>query len=72
MYNRLYAFLSKHECIYNNQFGFRKNNSTIHGLISLTEHIRDSLDKNKTSCGILDLQKAFGTVDNKLLLDKLA
>ena len=73
IYNRLYSFLSNHECIYINQFGFRKYHSTIHALISLTEHIPDSLDKNKIACGIfIDLQKAFHIVDHELLLDKLA
>ena len=47
MYSRLHSFLSKHDCIYINQFGFRKNHSTIHALISLTEQTRDSLDQNK-------------------------
>ena len=73
MYNRLYSFLCKHKCICINQFGFRKNHSTIHAHISLTEHIRDSLDKNKLACEIfIDLQKAFDTVDHNILLDKLA
>ena len=73
MYNRLHSFLSKHDCIYINQFGFRKSHSTIHALISLTEHIRDLLDQNKIACGIfIDLQKAFDTVDHNILLEKLA
>ena len=73
MYKRLYSFLSKHNCIYINQLGFRKNHSTIHALISLTDHIRYALDNNNLACGIfIDLQKAFDTVDHKILLKKLA
>ena len=60
------------DCIYNNRLGFRKDHSTIHVLISLTEHIPDSLDKNNIACGIfIDLQKAFDTVNYKILLEKL-
>ena len=61
-----------HECIYINQFGFTKDHSTIHVLISLAEHIRDSLDKNKIACGVfIDLQKAFDTVDDILNVKSL-
>ena len=72
MHERLYNFLSIHNCIYENQFGFRRNHSTNHALISLTEHIRDALDNNSISCGVfIDLQKAFDTVDHTILLKKL-
>ena len=72
MYNRLYSFLSKHNCIYKLQFGFRQNHSTIHALIDLTENIRKALDKSEFAVGIfIDLQKAFDTVDHNILLQKL-
>ena len=51
------------------QFGFRKKkHSTVHGLVTLTEDIKKSIDESKLSCGVLiDLQKAFDTVDHKIL-----
>ena len=72
MHTRLYNFLSKHDCIYESQFGFRKKHSTNHALLALTEEIRKSLDNNLFAVGIfIDLQKAFDTVDHYILLRKL-
>ena len=72
MYNRLYDFLEKHDTIYKNQYGFRKNHSTIHALVNMTEDIRNALDNDHIVCGVfIDLRKAFDTVDHHILLKKL-
>ena len=72
MHSRLYNFLSIHNCIYDYQFGFRKNHSTNHALLNLTEEIREALDNNSFAAGVfVDLQKAFDTVDHTILLNKL-
>ena len=66
MHKRLYNFL------YQNQFGFRKNNSTVYALAQITEMIKVSIDNRKFGCGIfVDLRKAFDTVNHEILLIKL-
>ena len=71
MYKRLSNFLDINNLIYSLQFGFQAKYSTTHALIYLTESIRQSLDEGRFGCGIfVDLQKAFDTVDHKILLHK--
>ena len=69
---KLYNFFEQHDILFENQFGFRKNNSTIYALMEITEKIKESIDKGKFGCGIfIDLKKAFDTVNHKILLTKL-
>ena len=72
MHKRLYEFLELHNILFENQFGFRKNNSTVYALIEISERIKESIDNGKFGCGIfIDLKKAFDTVNHKILLTKL-
>ena len=62
----------EHNILYQNQFGFRKNNSTVYALAQITEMIKVSIDNRKFGCSIfVDLRKAFDTVNHEILLIKL-
>ena len=72
IYKRMYSFLDVNNLIYNRQFGFRSNYSTNHALISITEHIKMSLDDGYLVGGVfIDLEKAFDTVNYEILCNKL-
>ena len=72
MHHRLYSFLQEQSIIFESQFGFQKNKSTLHSLIEIVEKIRKSIENKKYGCGIfIDLKKAFDTVNHEILLLKL-
>ena len=65
-------FLRKNEALNEYQFGFRPSHSTQHAIITLVNWITKSLDNGNIAVAILlDLKKAFDTVDYKILLEKI-
>ena len=69
MYKRVCQFLTENNIIYDLKFVFRQNFFTAHALINLTENIRQALDEGYIGRGIIvDLEKAFDTVDHQILL----
>ena len=72
MHSRLIEFLEEKQILYYRQFGFRKDFSTNHAILTLLESIQKALDDGQFACGIfIDLEKAFDTVSHDILLEKL-
>ena len=65
-------YLQRNELLYSYQSSFRANHSTDTCLPQLTDMILNCAENGKhTGMILIDLQKAFDTLDHKILLDKM-
>jgi len=72
LYARLTKYINDFQLLYKYQFGFRKNHSTEHAFIEITDQIIFSMDNNQITCGFfVDLSNAFDKLNHDTLLDKL-
>ena len=67
IYSHIINFIEKNDLLCENQFGFRKNSSTIFAINSIYDKFINNIDQNLyTCCLFLDLSKAFHMVDHDI------
>ena len=72
LYKQIIEYLISQKLLSNTQFGFRTLYSTIDAILYCTEAFRKAIDNNKTvACSLLDLSKAFDSIDHTYLKQKL-
>ena len=72
IYNRTQSFLEKHSITLPAQYGFRSVYSTSHAMIDILTSTLDNINVNKnTALLLLDLKKAFDTVNHDILLNEI-
>ena len=69
---QLINHLESNNILYKHQYGFQKNKSTEHNLISATNFIYNAINNGEYCIGLfLDLKKAFDVCSHDILLTKL-
>ena len=69
IHHKLFNFLNINNILFSSQYSFRKNHSTVNAVTELVSHVIKAMNRKENT--ILDLSKAFNTVNHNILLCKL-
>ena len=73
LHNQTQEFLDKNNILYKYQSGFQKHHSTDTCLSYLTDKVKIGFEEGLlTGMVLIDLQKAFDTIDHSILLEKMS
>ena len=69
---RMWSFIKKHNIISNHQFGFRGGRNTADAVLEFVDGCVDAVDRRHNVIAVmLDLKKAFDTVNHNVLMKKM-
>ena len=69
---QLSSYFEKNKLLFDNQYGFRPKHSTEHAALELIDRITNKMDTTEIPLNIcIVLSKAFDTIDDSILLNKL-
>ena len=72
VYNQLYRCFTQNKLFYDSHYGFKAKHSTELATVELVDRIRHSIDNKELPLAIyMDLSKAFDTLDDFILSNKL-
>ena len=72
IFKRMESFIGQNNLLSPSQYDFRKTLSAQYAILDIVCTIQTNMDKRLFSCGaLIDLKKAFDTIDHKILLHKL-
>ena len=72
LYKQINENLISQKLLSDTEFGFKTSYSTIDAILYCTEAFRKAIDNNRTlACSLLDLSKAFDSIDHTYLKQKL-